>query len=92
MEGYKRDLCELNNGLVGAAEKKTTGGAAVGAMIGARACVTNPGINLYVITIAWQGFRKTKAPSEACGAGQYGDDSLRRTVSFPLRVATMTAP
>lgn len=92
LEGSKRDLCELNNALVGAAEKKTTGGAAVGAMIGARACITNPGINLYVITIAWQGFRKTKAPSEACGAGQYGDDSLRRTVSFPLRVATMTAP
>ena len=92
MEGSKRDLCELNNALVGASEKKTTGGAAVGAMIGGRACITSPNINLYVITIAWQGFRKTKAPSEACGAGQYGDDSLRRTVSFPLRVATMTAP
>jgi type IV pilus assembly protein PilV len=86
---YKRDLCEFNNALVGASEKKNEGGPAVGAMIGARACITSPAPNLYVITLAWQGLRSTAKPVEACGAGQYGDDSKRRTVSFPLRVATL---
>ena len=51
-----------------------------------------PQINVYVVTIAWQGLRKTKAPTEACGQGAYGDDSLRRTVSFPVRRATLSAP
>jgi type IV pilus assembly protein PilV len=88
MTDYKRDLCEFNNALVGASEKKS--GNAVGAMIGARACITNPAPNLYIITIAWQGFRATAKPVEACGAGAFGDDTKRRTVSFPLRVATLT--
>ncbi len=88
LAGAPRDLCELNNALVGAAEKGT-GGINVGAMIGARACVTNPAPNSYVITIAWQGITPTKAPIEACGAGAYGDDKTRRTVSMPFRVATL---
>ncbi len=87
---YKRDLCEFHNALVGASEKKTTGGPAVGAMLGGRACITNPEANLYIITVAWQGFASTKAPVEACGKDAYGDDKKRRTVSFPFRVATLT--
>ena len=87
---YKRDLCEFNNALVGVAERKGEAGPAVGAMIGARACITNPSPNLYIITLAWQGFRATAKPIEACGAGEYGDETKRRTVSFPLRVATLT--
>jgi type IV pilus assembly protein PilV len=90
--GVPRDLCEINNEVVGASEKKTTGGTSVGGMLNARVCITNPAINIYTVTVVWQGIRKTKAPTEACGAGQYGDDSLRRTVSFPVRVATLTAP
>ena len=89
MGGSKRDICEFHNSLVGAAEKKA-GVNAVGAMIGARACVTNPLPNVYVVTIAWQGFASTKEPDEKCGAGAYGDDKKRRTVSFPVRVATLT--
>jgi len=87
--GPDRDLCEFHNALVGASEKKG-GVTAVGAMLGARACVTNPEANLYVITVAWQGFASTRAPDEKCGAGAYGDDKKRRTVSFPLRVATLS--
>jgi type IV pilus assembly protein PilV len=86
--GVDRDLCEFHNSLVGASEKKS--GITVGAMIGARACVTNPEANVYVITVAWQGFASTKEPDEKCGAGAYGDDKKRRTVSFPVRVATLT--
>jgi type IV pilus assembly protein PilV len=88
--GVDRDLCEFHNSLVGASEKKG-GLTAVGAMIGARACVTSPEANVYVVTVAWQGFASTKAPDEKCGAGAYGDDRKRRTVSFPVRVATLTA-
>ena len=89
MAGADRDLCEFGNALVGASEK-SGGGAAMGAMIGARACVTSPSPNFYMITIAWQGVRRTAIPAELCGQNQYGDDHLRRTVSFPVRVATLT--
>ena len=87
--GVDRDICEFHNSLVGASEKKS-GVTAVGAMLGARACITSPEANVYVITLAWQGFASTKAPDEKCGAGAYGDDKKRRTVSFPVRVATLT--
>ena len=89
MAGADRDLCEFGNALVGASEK-SSGGAAMGAMIGARACVTSPSPNFYMITISWQGVRRTAIPAELCGQNQYGDDHLRRTVSFPVRVATLT--
>ncbi len=86
------DICEINNVLVGAAE--TTGGTTnVGAMIGARACIISPSANRYLITVVWQGVQPTNAsPSEDCGSGAYGTGGLRRTVSYPLQVATLTAP
>jgi type IV pilus assembly protein PilV len=88
---YKRDLCDINNMVVGASEKQ--GGATnVGGMLGGRACITSPALNIYVVTVAWQGLRQTKAPNEACGQGAYGDDKLRRTVSYPVRRATLNAP
>ena len=87
---YERDVCEFHNSLVGASEKKS-GTTAVGAMLGARSCITSPEANVYVITVAWQGFASTKEPDEACGKGAYGDDKKRRTVSFPVRVATLSA-
>jgi len=92
LSGAALDLCEINNMVVGVQEKKTTGGASIGGMLNARACITTPQINIYVVTVVWQGLRKTKAPTEACGQGAYGDDTLRRTVSFPVRVATLNAP
>jgi type IV pilus assembly protein PilV len=92
LTGVQYDLCDINNIVVGSSEKQTAGGPSVGGMLNARACITTPAANVYVVTVVWQGMRKTRAPVEACGAGQYGDDSLRRTVSFPVRVATLTAP
>ena len=78
-----------DNLLRGAAETKGAGAAAtnVGAMIGARGCVsynaateyvnatTNANINdtgEYTIAVAWQGMADTFQPLKACGAGLYG--------------------
>jgi type IV pilus assembly protein PilV len=89
LSGAAKDLCEWNNALVGAAEK--TGGRNIGAMIGARGCITSPSANLYVITVAWQGLTPTVAPVEPCGSGSYGDDRQRRTATIVVRVATLSA-
>jgi type IV pilus assembly protein PilV len=88
--GAALDLCEINNALVGSAE--TSGSSKLGAMIGARACITTPTPNYYVITVAWQGIASTKAPDAVCGQNAYGDDRLRRTVSLPVRFACLTCP
>lgn len=85
------DLCEISNELIGAAE--TTGGNNVGTMLAARACVTSPAANQYIVTVVWQGVQPTNvAPVEACGRGSYGTVGLRRTVSYPLRTACLTCP
>ena len=71
------DIAAWNNLLQGAAEK--SGGSSVGAMIGARGCVsydgTNasllnandgtkiPGTGLYTLSVAWQGMGDTFAPA-----------------------------
>lgn len=89
LSGAARDLCEWNNILVGAAEKAGT--RKIGAMIGARGCITNPAVNVYLITVAWQGLSPTAAPVEACGLNAYGDDRQRRTASVVVRVATLSA-
>lgn len=85
--GAALDLCQIGNELAGAAE--SSGGSMLGAMLGARACVTSPAANVYVVTVAWQGVTPTTAPAAACGSGAYGNEKLRRTVSMPIRVATL---
>lgn len=78
-----RDLCEWNNALYGASETK--GGQTLGAMNGARGCISNP-VNAmpreFVVAVAWQGMRPTIAPAATtCGQGSYGtDDRLRRAL------------
>ncbi len=91
--GAALDLCQWGNALKGAAESK--GGASVGAMAGARGCITQiqapdpasgvcrPGI--YLISVAWQGWHKTRSSALACGRNLYGDDGNRRAIA--LRVA-----
>ena len=93
------DLCEWSNALKGAAEAKDA--ANVGAMVGARGCVeqvqaANPATGvcqpaIYRVTVAWQGFNSTVAPSIACGATQYGsDDALRKAVTSRFVVPLQT--
>lgn len=100
----EQDICMWHNALLGSAEQ--SGGNNVGAMIGARGCVTyNPslltdssgasiaGSGIYTVTVAWQGLTDTAAPTgDTCGADQYGAETKRRIVSLTLRVAALAAP
>ena len=84
------DLAAWSTALQGATEVQA--GNNIGAMLGARGCITSDGSNVYTVTVAWQGMSATAAPPAAltCGLGQYGgDDALRRVVSTTLRVATL---
>lgn len=92
--------------LRGAAEKKGAAATNVGAMIGARGCVSyntsteylnaTTGANIndtgeYTIAVAWQGMADTFAPTAACGKALYGSESKRRTVWVTMRIATLRA-
>lgn len=90
------DLASWNNMLLGSTEQKS--GVNVGAMIGARGCITLVSAatattpNIYRVVVSWQGRTPTVAPAhdasgDACVApltGQYGDPRLRRTLTYDL--------
>lgn len=97
LTGAAFDLCEWGNALRGAGE--SLGGTSVGAMIGARGCisqiqapVTTPGAcapGIYEITVTWQGLFKSAEPSTACAADvEYGDDGFRRAISLQVSAGT----
>jgi type IV pilus assembly protein PilV len=93
---------EWDRFLVGAAELKD--GTEVGAMIGARGCVSYdpttelidpetgavvPESGLYTVVVAWQGLNETIAPAVNCANGLYGTETRRRAVSMSLRLARL---
>jgi type IV pilus assembly protein PilV len=85
------DLTDWSALLQGAAE--TNGTDKIGAMIGARGCISYDATSLtYVISIAWQGSGTTAVPSAGlnCGINLYGDEAQRRVVSLTLKIATLT--
>lgn len=91
------NLTYLDNLLKGAAET-SGGGADVGAMIGARACVTydntteidsQPGTGLYTVVVTWQALAALSAPTANCANGLYGNENMRRAVSTRFRVADL---
>lgn len=92
------DIAAWHNALLGNAEK-TSGAAAVGAMIGARGCITDidaVGTAEVLVTVAWQGLTETVATPVACGTGQYtlpgagtASDAARRTLSIAVRAAKL---
>lgn len=93
--GVARDQCEWSNALKGSAETSGTGN--VGAMVGARGCITqiqaaNPAAGIctpgvYEIAVAWQGLTGTVVPAKTCAQGLYGvDDSQRRVISAQITV------
>lgn len=94
-----RDICEWSNLLKGSSEVMNPGTSAstnVGAMIGARGCITQtqapdsttgvcqPGI--YEVSVAWQGRTRTVASAMTCGQGSFGTDDYRRVVSTSITV------
>lgn len=85
------DMTAWSNLLQGSAE--TNDGNNVGAMIGARGCVSyDAATQRYTITLAWQGRSPTVLPSAglSCGADLYGAETQRRTVSTILTIANLT--
>ena len=92
-----KDLCQWDQALKGAAEASgtcnlTTGANCVGAMLGARGCVTSPAANQYLIQVVWQGMAKSAAPpsSVACGSGLYGDEAQRRAVTTLVQIGVLS--
>jgi type IV pilus assembly protein PilV len=96
--GAGKDLCEWSNLLKGAGEV-TTKGSSVGTMIGARGCITqiqaaNPAAGvctpgIYEVSVAWQGLINTAVPANGCGAGQYGNEKVRRIVTMRVGAPTL---
>jgi type IV pilus assembly protein PilV len=90
------DLQAWNAALRGNTEKLGAGGTPVGAILGARGCITySAATNSYRIAVAWQGMAATVAPTAGdaaatCGLNQYGADTQRREVSVTVRIATLT--
>lgn len=79
-----KDQCEWNNALFGAAELKGT--ETLGAMTGARGCITMPVATMpreLIVSVAWQGLRATVVPGATdCGKDEYGaDDRARRAMT-----------
>jgi type IV pilus assembly protein PilV len=95
-------MAEWDTTLKGAAETK--GGVAVGAMVGARGCVTYDattelvdslgatlsGTGIYTAVVAWQGGGSTVAPAVNCGNNLYGAETERRAVSTTFRLAKLS--
>jgi len=89
------DLTEWHNTLNGAAEQLA--GNQVGAMIGARGCVSlDSSVTpiVYRVSVAWQGMSKTKSPTLVdaaltCATDQYGDEAQRRVVSLTFPIACL---
>lgn len=83
-----RQLCEWNNLLAGANDG---GGGAQ--FLGFRGCVTRPnaGDPLFIVTVTWGSITAGPPPADQCGAGVFGNDSQRRVLRLPVRVAALTA-
>lgn len=84
------DFAAWDSLLKGSAE--TVGSTSLGAMIGARGCVSfDAATGVYLVSIAWMGNSKTAAPpaSLGCGTGLYGDEAQRRVVSSDLKIANL---
>ncbi|MGH8830138.1 MAG: type IV pilus modification protein PilV [Polaromonas sp.] len=84
-----RDMTEWNDLLLGSAEK--SGSSDIGAMLGARGCVSLVSAGVYQVSVVWQGNGKTVAPTGvSCGADLFGDDAQRRAVTVPLQIANLS--
>jgi type IV pilus assembly protein PilV len=108
------DLCDWSNQLIGAAEvtsggtcTATDGTNCIGAMLGARGCVsydvatelkdstgaTISGTGILMVTVAWQGIAPTIQPPAAitCAQNLYPVETQRRVVTATMRMGSLTA-
>lgn len=87
--------------LLSGAAVEAANGDKVGAMFGARGCVSfDAASGNYLVSVAWQGLGKTAAPpaSWPCAKGVYGEASAtadekeaqRRVVSVLVRIGSLT--
>lgn len=97
------DMNAWHNALLGSAE--TLNASQVGAMAGARGCVSYGGVGtevlnnngvaitgtgVYTIAVAWQGLGSTAIATPNCAQGLYGaNDTQRRVVSLTMRIASL---
>lgn len=82
------DLTAWDLLLKGAAEIKA--GSNVGAMIGARGCISfDVTTSRYTVAVAWQGGSTTFAQANTCAKDLYGDDRARRVVTTTLRLGNL---
>lgn len=92
LTGANLDLCQWNNALLGAAEVDS-GGQQVGAMIGARGCITNITATMpreFSVAVVWQGVTPTVAPmATTCGQGLYGNEQTRRVLVARLKIGCL---
>lgn len=97
-----QDMTAWDTALKGAAE--ISGGSNVGAMVGARGCVSYDattvlndstgaaivGTGIYTVSVAWQGLGNTFAPvGLKCGQNLYGNEASRRIVSLTFRIGSI---
>jgi type IV pilus assembly protein PilV len=88
--GAPRELCEWNNLLAGTNDAQAGGNAAG---MGYRGCITRPNAldPVFVVTVAWGALNPGIPPADACAAGVFGNDELRRVLRTQVRVANLTA-
>jgi type IV pilus assembly protein PilV len=92
------------DGLLTGASEVNAAATQVGAIVGARGCVSydattellNPvsgaaltGTGVFTVTVAWQGKTETVAPAVNCGNGLYGVETLRRALPIQFRFARL---
>jgi type IV pilus assembly protein PilV len=88
----QKDQCAWHAALLGASETK--GSVQLGAMTGARGCLSNPVAVMprqVIVAVAWQGGSRTAAPgATACGQGSYGsDDKFRRAMVASITIGCL---
>lgn len=90
-EGADKDLCEWGNALNGTQDKGSSSAAAALGLLG---CVEKPDAAqpIYVITIAFGTMTAGVPPATDCAKGSFDTaDTLRRSISARLRVATLSS-
>jgi type IV pilus assembly protein PilV len=86
------DMTAWNDLLQGSSETVTASATKVGALLGARGCITQDSTSGVIrVSVAWQGLAPTVASANKCGTGLYGtNDALRRVVFTDLVVPVLT--